>query len=110
MTAAGVATVRVILEEGILNRTEEIGDYLHGELEELQRKFPALITQVRGIGLMIGVELAVPGGDIVKKALERGLLLNCAQEKVLRFVPPLIVSKAEVDEMLCTLTGILAEM
>ena len=110
VTAAGVATMRVILEEGILNRTEEIGDYLHGELEELQRKFPALITQVRGIGLMIGVELAVAGGDIVKKALERGLLLNCAQEKVLRFVPPLIVSKAEVDEMLCTLTGILAEM
>jgi acetylornithine/N-succinyldiaminopimelate aminotransferase len=59
---------------------------------------------------MIGVQLAVPGADIVKKALERGLLLNCAQEKVLRFVPPLIIGKKEVDEMLTTLTGILEEM
>ncbi|HBG04561.1 MAG TPA: aspartate aminotransferase family protein, partial [Geobacter sp.] len=109
VTAAAVATMRVILEEGILNRTEEMGEYLMGELEELKRKFPA-ITEVRGIGLMIGVELSIPGADIVKKALERGLLLNCAQEKVLRFVPPLIVGKREADEMLAILTGILEEL
>lgn len=110
VTAAAIATVRVILEEGILNRTEEMGDYMIGEFEALQRQFPSIITEVRGIGLMIGVELAIPGADIVKKGLERGLLLNCAQDKVLRFVPPLIVTKAEVDEMLCTLTGILNEL
>ena len=110
VTAAGVATVRVLLEEGILNRCEEIGEYLMGELEALGKKFPSLIAQVRGIGLMIGVELAVPGADIVKKALAKGLLLNCAQEKVLRFVPPLIVTKAEVDEMIVTLSAILAEL
>jgi len=110
VTAAAIATVRVILEEGILNRTEEMGEYLLGELETLEKKFPAIIKEVRGIGLMIGVELNIPGGDIVKKALERGLLLNCAQEKVLRFVPPLIVSKAEVNEMLGILTGILEEV
>ncbi|HJV34398.1 acetylornithine transaminase [Geomonas sp.] len=109
VTAAGVATVRTILEDGILNRTEEMGEYLLGELEALQKKF-SFITDVRGIGLMIGVELSIPGADIVKKALERGLLLNCAQEKVLRFVPPLIVSKQEVDEMLAILTGILEEI
>jgi len=109
VTAAGVATVRVLLEEGILNHCEEIGEYLTGELEALMRRFPALISQVRGIGLMIGVELAVPGADFVKKALERGLLLNCAQEKVLRFVPPLIVGKKEVDEMIAIFAGILDE-
>jgi acetylornithine aminotransferase len=109
VTAAGVATVRTILEDGILNRTEEMGEYLLGELEALQKKF-SFITDVRGIGLMIGVELSIPGADIVKKALERGLLLNCAQEKVLRFVPPLIVSKQEVNEMLSILTGILEEI
>jgi acetylornithine/N-succinyldiaminopimelate aminotransferase len=109
VTAAGVASMRVILEEGILNRTEEIGEYLLGELEELKKKFP-VITDVRGIGLIIGAELSVPGGDIVKKALERGLLLNCAQERVLRFVPPLIVTKQEVDEMLAILSGILEEI
>ena len=109
VTAAAVATVRAILEEGILNHCEEIGEYLVGELEALMHKFPAIISQVRGIGLMIGVELATPGADIVKKALERGLLLNCAQEKVLRFVPPLTVGKKEVDEMIAILSGILAE-
>jgi len=109
VTAAAVATVRTILEEGILNRACEMGEYLIGELEELKRKFPAIID-VRGIGLMIGVELSIPGADIVRMAMERGLLLNCAQEKVLRFVPPLIVSKKEVDEMLAILTGILEEL
>jgi acetylornithine/N-succinyldiaminopimelate aminotransferase len=109
VTAAGVATVRAILEEGLLNRCEEMGEYLMGELEALKSKFPA-IREVRGIGLMIGVELNIPGAEIVKKALERGLLLNCAQEKVLRFVPPLVVGKKEVDEMIAILTGILEEL
>jgi acetylornithine/N-succinyldiaminopimelate aminotransferase len=109
VTAAGVAVLRTILEEGILNHTEEIGDYLLGELEALKNKF-SFISEVRGIGLMIGMELSVPAGDIVKKALERGLLLNVAQERVLRFVPPLIVGKKEVDEMIGILAEILAEM
>ncbi|WP_136524579.1 acetylornithine transaminase [Geomonas ferrireducens] len=110
VTAAAVATIRAIQEEGILNRTEEMGEYLMGELEALHKKFPSLIKDVRGIGLMIGVELAIPGGDIVKTALSRGLLLNCAQEKVLRFVPPLIVGKKEVDDMIAGLTEILAAL
>jgi acetylornithine/N-succinyldiaminopimelate aminotransferase len=109
VTAAAVATVRVILEEGILNHTEEMGEYLLGELEGLKEKFP-FITDVRGIGLMIGMELSVPAGDIVKKGLARGVLLNVAQDRVLRFVPPLIVTKQEVDEMIGILAGILAEM
>ena len=109
VTAAAVAAVRAILEEGILNRTEEMGEYLLGELERLKERFPFII-EVRGIGLMIGMELSVPAGDIVKKALERGLLLNVAQDKVLRFVPPLVVTKQEVDEMIAILAGILAEM
>jgi acetylornithine/N-succinyldiaminopimelate aminotransferase len=109
VTAAGVATVRAILDEGILNRTEEMGEYLMGELEALAKRFPA-IKEVRGIGLMIGVELNIPGAEIVKRALERGLLLNCAQEKVLRFVPPLIVGKAQVDEMIAILAVILEEL
>ncbi len=110
VTAAAIAAIRAIQEEGILNRTEEMGEYLMGELEALMHKFPGLITDVRGIGLMIGVELSIAGGDIVKSALSRGLLLNCAQERVLRFVPPLIIGKQEVDEMLAILTGILQEL
>jgi acetylornithine/N-succinyldiaminopimelate aminotransferase len=109
VTAAGVAVVRVILEEGILNHTEEIGEYLLGELEALKEKY-SFVSDVRGIGLMIGMELSIPAGDVVKKALERGLLLNAAQERVLRFVPPLIVGKKEVDEMIGILASILEEV
>lgn len=109
VTAAGVAAIRTILEEGILNHAEEIGEYLLGELEGLKKRFP-LITEVRGIGLMIGMELSVAAGDIVKKGLERGVLLNVAQDRVLRFVPPLIISKKEVDEMIGILAAILTEM
>ena len=109
VTAAAVAAVRTILEEGILNRTEEMGEYLLGELEGLKERFP-FITEVRGIGLMIGMELSVPAGDIVKEGLERGVLLNVAQDRVLRFVPPLIVTKQEVDRMIEILAGILEEM
>ncbi|HEY6872362.1 MAG TPA: acetylornithine transaminase [Geobacteraceae bacterium] len=109
VTAAAVAAVQAILEDGILNHTEEMGEYLLGELEGLKARFP-FVTEVRGIGLMIGMELSVPAGDIVKKGLERGILLNVAQDRVLRFVPPLVVTKQEVDEMIGILTGILEEM
>jgi acetylornithine aminotransferase len=109
VTAAGIAAVRTILEDGILNHTEEMGDYLLGELSRLAEKFP-FVVEVRGIGLMIGMELSIPAGDIVKKALARGLLLNVAQDRVLRFVPPLIVGKREVNEMIGILAEILAEL
>jgi acetylornithine aminotransferase len=109
VTAAGVAAMRAILEEGVLNHAEEMGEYLLGELEGLKKRFP-VIREVRGIGLMIGAELSIPGGDIVKKAMERGLLINVTHDTVLRFVPPLIVGKQEVNEMIGILGGILAEI
>ena len=109
VTAAAVASVRAILEEGLLNRAEEMGEYLHGELEALQKKYP-FIVEVRGIGLMIGMNLTIPGADIVKKGHDRGLLLNVTHDTVLRFVPPLTVSKQEVNEMIGILDGILAEV
>jgi acetylornithine aminotransferase len=109
VTAAAIATIRCILEDGILNRAEEMGEYLLGELEAVSKKFP-FVADVRGIGLMIGMELTIPAGDVVKKGHERGVLLNVAQDKVLRFVPPLIVSKQEVNEMISILEGIFQEV
>jgi acetylornithine/N-succinyldiaminopimelate aminotransferase len=107
--AAAIATVRTILEEGILNRTEEIGDYLLGELQTLGAKYP-FVREVRGIGLMIGMDLGVPAADIVRKGHERGVLLNVTHETVLRFVPPLVVTKQEINSMIAILDGILAEV
>lgn len=109
VTAAGIATVRAILEEGLLNRAEEMGEYLHGELEALGAKYP-FVQEVRGIGLMIGMSLSIPGGEIVKKGHERGVLLNVTHDTVLRFVPPLTVSKQEVNQMIQILDGIFKEI
>lgn len=109
VTAAAVATIRVILEEGLLNRAEEMGEYLHGELETLGAKYP-FVKEVRGIGLMIGMSLNIPGGDIVKKGHERGVLLNVTHDTVLRFVPALTVSKQEVNQMIQILDGIFKEI
>ncbi len=109
VTAAAIATVRSLLEDGLLNRAEEMGEYLMGELEGLKKKFPVIID-VRGIGLMIGMGLSIPAAEIVKKGHERGLLLNVTHDTVLRFVPPLVVSKQEVNEMIGILAGILEEV
>src|SRR5512137_2462871 len=84
--AAAIATIRTMLEEGILNRTEEIGEYLVGELERLQHTY-GFVKEVRGIGLMIGMAPHIPAGEIVKKGHERGVLLNVTHDTVLRFVP-----------------------
>ena len=109
VTAAAIATVRAILEEGLLNRAEEMGEYLHGELETLGAKYP-FVKEVRGIGLIIGMSLTIPGGDIVKKGHERGVLLNVTHDTVLRFVPALTVSKQEVNQMIQILDGIFKEI
>lgn len=106
--AAAIATVRTILEDGILNRCEELGEYLEGELQSLQHRYH-FVKAVRGIGLMIGMALDIPAGDIVRKGHERGVLLNVVHDTVLRFVPPLTVSKQEIDQMIAILDGIFAE-
>lgn len=106
--AAAIATVRTILEDGLLNRCEEIGEYLTGELETLGRKYP-FVKEVRGVGLMIGMSLSIPGSDIVRKGHERGVLLNVTHDTVLRFVPPLVVTKQEINAMIAILDGIFAE-
>jgi acetylornithine/N-succinyldiaminopimelate aminotransferase len=107
--AAAVATIRTILEENLLAHTVETGEFLLAELETLAKKYP-FVQGVRGIGLMIGMPLTVPGADIVKKGHERGLLLNVVHDTVLRFVPPLIVTKQEVRQMITILDGIFAEV
>ena len=107
--SAAIATVRAILEDGVLNRCEEIGEYLEGELETLQHTYH-FVKEVRGIGLMIGMALDISAGDIVRKGHERGVLLNVTHDTVLRFVPPLTVTKQEIDQMIKILDSIFAEI
>jgi predicted acetylornithine/succinylornithine family transaminase len=97
----GPLACRVAIEfmhilDGLLPHIEEMGRYFRAKLQELQKQFP-FIREVRGQGLMIGVELSFPGKQIVLDALEQGLLINCTHETVLRFLPPYIATEKEID-------------
>jgi acetylornithine/N-succinyldiaminopimelate aminotransferase len=105
-TAAGIAALETILHEGILDNCREVGKYFLARLGELKEK-SARIREVRGRGLIIAVELTVPGADFVLKCMEQGLLINCTNGNVLRFVPPLILTKTDVEKALAILEEVL---
>ena len=105
VTAAGKAAVKTIRQPELLNNCASMGSYFMNRLQSLKNKYP-LIQEVRGKGLMIGMELDRPGADIVNKCLEKGVLINCIQEKVLRFVPPLIITEPEIDLLISLLDEI----
>jgi len=104
-TVAGIAALKAVLEEGMLENCRKVGNYLIKRLEGLKAKY-SFIKEVRGKGLIIGMELNVSGADIVKGCMEKGVLINCTSDKILRFIPPLVVTENEVDEMM----GILEEV
>lgn len=108
-TAAGIAALKVLLEKGVIENCAKTGEYLVKRLVGLKEKFP-FIKEVRGKGLLLGAELAegIKGGDIVKACMDKGVLINCVHDKVLRFIPALVVTEKEVDEMLGVLEGVLA--
>ena len=101
-TAAGIAALTTILEEGMLENCQKVGDYFLNRLEGIKRKFP-FVQEVRGKGLILGMELKMEGGSIVKEMMKKGFLINCTMGNVLRFLPPLIVTREEVDQMLTAL-------
>jgi predicted acetylornithine/succinylornithine family transaminase len=103
-TAAGVAALTALLEEGILENCRRVGDYFLSKLKEMGSQFP-FVKEVRGKGLILGVELKREGAPIVTAMMEKGFLINCTMGNVLRFLPPLIVTKEEVDQLI----GVLEE-
>ncbi|MDF2633784.1 MAG: Acetylornithine/succinyldiaminopimelate aminotransferase [Pelosinus sp.] len=109
-SAAGNAVLAAIEEEGLLENAKTVGNYLEKGLLVLQTKYPKLITQVRGKGLMLGAQLTVPGRDIVNSCLEKGVIINCTAGDVLRFVPPLNIKRVHVDEVLAVLDAVLASL
>jgi len=88
----------------VIDNCKRVAGYLRDQLERLQRHHPKLIRQVRGEGLLLGAELEKPGAPIVDRCREAGLLINCTVDKVLRFTPPLIVRREEVDEAMAILS------
>jgi len=107
-TAAGIAVMETLLDGEILDNCRLVGDYFLTRLAELKTKNDR-VREVRGRGLIIALELTVPGADIVLKCMKRGLLINCTGGNVLRFVPPLILTKADVDKAVGILSEVLEE-
>jgi len=99
ISAAALETVRILTTEGIIAQCAANGDYFKERLAWLQERHTC-ITDVRGIGLLCGVKLDRPGSEIVTACLEHGFLINCIQDDILRFAPPLIVTSAEIDALI----------
>ncbi|HEB51418.1 MAG TPA: aspartate aminotransferase family protein [Desulfobulbus sp.] len=112
--AAAVAVMREMLAEGFLAGVRERSDYFVSRLQELAGRFPGLTTGVRGRGMLLGLVLTERGiglgPEIVQRLFARGVLINFAGNRVLRFIPPLIVGREEIDLLIGRLGEVLAEM
>jgi acetylornithine/N-succinyldiaminopimelate aminotransferase len=107
-TAAGVAALSVLLEDDLLENCRRVGDYFLSRLRDLRGKYP-FMKEVRGRGLIIGVELGFEGAQFVTRCMEEGFLINCTMGNILRFLPPLIMTTDEVDQLVGTLDRIFGE-
>ncbi len=105
-SAVGVAVLRVLTREGVLANCRAQGEYLRDRLRQLGTQCTR-IRDVRGQGLLVGAELDGPGAAVVDACRAAGLLINCTAEKVLRFSPPLIVTRDEIDRAIDVLAGVL---
>jgi len=105
--SVGLAVLKTLLQGGVLKNCVKMGKLLLHGLQELQRRFPS-IREVRGKGLIIGMELEREGSKIVDDCLREGLLINCTAHKVLRFIPPLTIGKKDIEMGLAILEKVLA--
>ncbi len=103
--AAGLAVCRILLEGRVLEQARRMGDYLAKGLADFKDRHRA-VRDVRGLGLLQGLEVEIDAKAVVADCLTRGVLVNATSERVLRFVPPLIISQAEIDRVLETLSSI----
>jgi len=102
VTAAALEVVKVMTEENIIEHCREIGNYFKARLLWLKERHD-LIEDVRGLGLLLGIKLKIKGESIVTACMEKGFLINCIQDDILRFVPPLIIQKDEIERLILSL-------
>jgi acetylornithine/N-succinyldiaminopimelate aminotransferase len=101
--------LEIMERPGFLAHVREVGAYFRAQLEALRAELP-VIREVRGEGLILAIELETSGKAVVRQALEAGVIINCTQDKVLRFLPPLIIEPKHVDELIAVLRPILATL
>ncbi len=104
--AAAIASLEVILEEKLVEKSAAVGAYLLSQLHEFLTEFDG-IKAIRGLGLMIGIEFDKPCRELAMKLLENGLLVSCTAQHIIRLVPPLIITKTEADEIVAIFRKVL---
>lgn len=107
--AAACVVLDELLHGNLMQNATEVGNYLKAKLEAYKAKYPKLIKEVRGVGLILGMELTRPGREIVNECLNYGAIINCTAGNVLRFIPPLNITKQHVDELIAVLDKVLPE-
>ena len=105
--AAANVVLDTVPQPEFLAHVETVGSYFKAQLLKLQEKYPSLIREVRGTGLILGAELTIPGRDIVNDVLANAAIINCTAGNVLRFIPPLIITEEQVDEVLSMIDDVL---
>jgi acetylornithine aminotransferase len=106
--SASLAVLRVLTEGKLLMQSRTMGEYLAKGLLEIKDRV-SNVKEVRGLGLIQGLELTVDGKPVVNDCLARGLLINCTMDRVLRFVPPLIITQRDIDRLLDVLADVLTK-
>ena len=107
--AASLASLKTLTKKGFLEKSSATGDYFLTQLYRLKDNF-SIIREVRGVGLMLAVELNQPGAEVVTNCMKEGLLINCIQQNIIRFLPPLIITRKEIDFLIRTLSKIFTKM
>ena len=108
-TAAGLAACSILLDDDFLANVRETGQYFRAQLRAIGERHPGLIREVRGLGLMIGCELTGSAKEAAAALLEQGVLVNSIGDHVLRFVPPLIITREEIDSFIPVLESVLCK-
>jgi len=107
--SAALATLKVIAGKNFLNRTNKTGIYFLKRLQEIVRTNP-IAKEARGVGMFLALELNESGSNIVIDCMKQGFLINCIQQNVLRFIPPLIISRKEIDALISVLSKSLSKL
>jgi LysW-gamma-L-lysine/LysW-L-ornithine aminotransferase len=106
--AAGCAAIDALIEEGLVERATEMGKYIKEKLEKLQAKHK-MIKEIRGLGLMLGIEMRYDVHNVILKAAEKGVLILDAGRTVVRLLPPLVIEKEQIDKAITVLDEVLGE-
>jgi acetylornithine aminotransferase len=108
VTAAALEVCKILVEDRVIENGKAAGSYFKEKLIELKDRY-AIIEDVRGLGLLLAMKLKIDGAPIVKQCMQNGFLINCIQDRILRFIPPLIISEEEIDQLIEYLDKVFTE-